>query len=207
MRKLIVSMNISLDGYVSGPDCELNWHFKSWTREMGDALCSELEKADTILLGRITYGAMAKYWPSKIANASCSGEDFAFASMMNNYAKIVFSKTISSAEWNNSKLVKGNLQDEIIVLKNMPGKNIIVYGSGRLVAALTESGMIDEYHLWLHPVILGNGKPLFHPDSYWKQKWLYLKLVNSKTFPSGVIMLHYETIKIKENEKVESKNM
>ena len=87
-------MNVTLDGYFSGPHCELDWHFTSWTKEMGDALCNQLAQADTILLGRVTYNAMAAYWPLKMADPSCRGEDFAFANMMNSYSKIVFSKTI-----------------------------------------------------------------------------------------------------------------
>jgi dihydrofolate reductase len=193
-RKLIVSMNITLDGYLSGPGCELDWHFKSWTQEMGDALCSQLAKADTILLGRVTYNAMAKYWPAKVSDPSCRGEDFAFANMMNSYTKIVFSKTIASTAWNNTKLLKGNLQEEISRLKKKPGKDIMVYGSGQLADALIKSGLVNEYQLWLHPVILGKGKPLFNPDSNQEQERLYLKMVNTKIFPSGVVMILYQSI-------------
>ncbi len=206
MRKLIVSMNVTLDGYMSGPDCELDWHFKTWTKEMGDALCSELAKADTILLGRVTYSAMAKYWPSKVADPSCRGEDFAFANMMNSYTKIVFSKTIISPGWNNSKLANGNPKDEINLLKKKTGKDIIVYGSGRLVTSLIKSALVDEYQLWLHPVVLGNGKPLFNPDSYREHSRLYMKMVNIKTFSSGVVLLCYQTNKTNENETNKQRN-
>jgi dihydrofolate reductase len=195
MRKLIVSMNVTLDGYLSGPDCELDWHFKYWNSEMEDELCTQLAKADTILLGRITYEAMAKYWPSKLADPLCRGEGFAFANMMNSYAKIVFSKKITSAEWNNSKLLTGNLGDEISKLKNKPGKNIIVYGSGQLTNALIKAGMVDEYQLWLHPVILGKGKLLFKPFTERKDGRLNFILLSTERFTSGVILLHYQTIK------------
>ena len=196
MRKLIVSMNVTADGFMSGPDCELDWHFKSWTGEMGDALCSELAKADTILLGRVTYSAMAKYWPSKVADPSCRGEDFAFANMMNSYTKIVFSKTITSPVWNNSKLANGNPENEINRLKKKPGKDIIIYGSGRLVSSLINSGLVDEYQLWLHPVALGKGKPLFKS----LHSRVYMQMVNVKTFSSGVVVLYYQANKINENE-------
>ena len=196
MRKLIVSMNVTADGFMSGPDCELDWHFKSWTGEMGDALCSELAKADTILLGRVTYSAMAKYWPSKVADPSCRGEDFAFANMMNSYTKIVFSKTITSPVWNNSKLANGNPENEINLLKKKPGKDIIIYGSGRLVSSLINSGLVDEYQLWLHPVALGKGKPLFKN----LHSRVYMQMVNVKTFSSGVVVLYYQANKINENE-------
>jgi dihydrofolate reductase len=206
MRKLIVSMNITLDGFISGPDCELDWHFESWTKGMGDALCSQLAKADTILLGRVTYTAMAKYWPSKVADPCCRGEDFAFANMMNSYAKIVFSKTRTSTDWNNSKLVTGKLQDEISLLKTMPGKNIIVYGSGQLADALARGNLIDEYQFWLHPVVLGKGKPLFKPDTNKTEARLNFKLLNTERFTSGVILLQYQTIKINEDENNKSKS-
>jgi dihydrofolate reductase len=205
MRKLIVSMNVTLDGFMSGPDCELDWHFKYWNSEMEDELCTQLAKADTILLGRVTYNAMAKYWPLKLADPLCRGEGFAFANMMNSYKKIVFSKTITSTEWNNSKLVSGNLQDEISTLKEMSGKDIIVYGSGKLSDALIESGMVDEYQLWIHPVILGNGKRLFKPYINTTENRLNFKLLNTDRFTSGVILLHYQTNKTNENDNIKSK--
>jgi dihydrofolate reductase len=107
MRKLIVSMSVTLDGFMSGPNCELDWHFKSWTPDMGDAMSIELAKAGTILLGRKTYQAMATYWPMKLADPSCRREDIAFANMMNTYPKMVFSKTMETAEWKNSTVVSG----------------------------------------------------------------------------------------------------
>lgn len=206
MRKLIISMNVTLDGYLSGPHCELDWHFKYWNSEMGDELCKQLAKADTILLGRITYEAMAKYWPSKLADPLCRGEGFAFANMINSYKKIVFSKKITSAEWNNSKLVTGNVRDEISKLKNMPGKNIIVYGSGILADALIKSGMVDEYQLWQHPVILGNGKRLFNPYPNKTDRRLNFRLLSTERFGSGVILLHYQTIKTNEYENSKQTN-
>ena len=183
-------MNITLDGFMSGPNCELDWHFQSWTEEMAECLCEELSKADTILLGRVTYGAMARYWPSQAMNPSYPREDIAFVEMMNNYPKIVFSKTLATTEWNNSRLVKGNISNEIIKLKKKPGKNMIIYGSGRIVSVLAKLNLIDEYVLWIHPVILGKGKPLFKSDSK-----LNLELIRTKTFRKGVVILYYQVIK------------
>lgn len=191
MRKLIVSMNLTLDGLMSGPDCELDWHFKCWTQEMGEALCEQLSRADTILLGRVTYQAMAKYWQLKVADLSLRGEDLAFAHMMNHYAKIVFTNTLTKPEWNNSKVMNGNFEDEITALKKQPGRNIIVYGSGKLVSALMHGGFVDDYQLWVHPFILGKGKPLFNN----LQERRDMTFHGTKTFPSGVILMHYQTIK------------
>jgi len=187
MRKLIVSMNVTLDGFMAGPDCELDWHFNSWNGEMAQAAAQQLSQADTIILGRITYRAMAMYWPMQAMSLLCPREDILFADMMNTHTKIVFSKTLRSAEWNNSKLVKHDIAKEIRSLKRQPGKDMIIYGSGRIVAALVHLGLIDEYHVWVHPVVLGKGKPLF-PEL---QQSINIKLLNTKIFSSGVVMLSY----------------
>lgn len=189
MRKVIVSMNVTLDGFMSGPNCELDWHFQSWTTEMADLLYEQLSKADTILLGRVTYNAMAKYWAAKARDISIPREDIAFANMMNSYTKLVFSKTLTKPEWNNSRLLKGNLANEISKLKKRPGKDMIIYGSGKIVHSLTKSRLIDEYQLWVHPVLLGEGKPLFRG----LQEQLTMKLFKTKAFSSGVIVLYYSS--------------
>ncbi len=191
MRKLVVSMNITLDGYLSGPGGELDWHFNSWTAEMGDALCGELAKADTILLGRKTYAAMAAWWPSKLADPCCRGEDVAFANMMNTYRKIVFSKTLGSTAWSNTTLATGNLQEQVDLLKKKPGKNMMVYGSAQLVDSLIISGLVDEYQLWLHPVIVGKGRPLFKPGIFPPAPSLQLQLLHVQKFGNGVMRLDY----------------
>jgi dihydrofolate reductase len=182
-------MNITLDGFMSGPSCELDWHFQSWTDEMAECLCEQLSKADTILLGRVTYDAMAKYWPSQSSNPSYPRKDIAFAEMMNNYPKIVFSKTLVTTEWNNSRLVKENILKEITKLKQTPGNDIIIYGSGTIVSFLSQLKLIDEYVLWIHPVILGKGRPLF--KIYNK---LNLGLIKTKTFRTGVVVVYYKCL-------------
>lgn len=183
-------MNVTLDGFMSGVNCELDWHLQSWTGEMAECLCEELSKADTILLGRITYNAMATYWPAKATDCSFPREDIAFADMMNSYNKIVFSKTLQKVRWNNSRLVKKNIAKEIFQLKQQPGKNIIVYGSGQLVSSLMQLNLIDEYQLWIHPVLLKEGNPLFSEHHNLQQ--LHLQLAKTKTFNSGVTLLCYK---------------
>lgn len=183
-------MNITLDGYLSGPDCELDWHFKSWTQEMAEALCSQLATADTILLGRITYQAMARYWPAKIMDPCLRGDDFAFANMMNQYDKIVFTRTLIKPEWMHSKLAKGGMAKEVIRLKQQPGKNLIVYGSGKLVSAMMRAGLVDEYQLWIHPVILGKGKALFNKNHL----RLHTRLVQTEVFTSGVVLMKHAVV-------------
>ena len=181
-------MNVTLDGFISGPNCELDWHFNSWTKEMADSLYQQLSLADTILLGSTTYKAMASFWPSVAKDISFPREDIAFANMMNNYKKMVFSRSLKKTEWNNSELLRGHLPDEVSKLKTREGKNIIIYGSSRIVRALTAAGLIDEFHLWLHPVLLGEGKPMFTK----LPKRVQLSLYRKQGFTSGVILLYYK---------------
>ena len=184
MRKLVVSMNITLDGFISGPHCELDWHFKHWTSKMAEALARQLSRADTIVLGRVTYCAMAKFWMSKSGDPGLPREDLAFADMMNRYRKIVFTKTIHEASWNNAEVINGSLQKEITLLKKQLGRDMIVYGSNKLVSSLIRFNLVDEYTLWVHPVFLGKGKPLFNGAGK-----LAMNLLNTETFPSGVIKM------------------
>lgn len=188
MRRIIVSMNISLDGFIAGPDGELDWHFRSWTNEMAESLVEQLSRADTILLGGNTYSAMANYWPAVSTDLSFPREDIAFAEMMNNYTKIVFSNTLTTLCWNNSHLINGSVYKQVSKLKRGGGKDIIVYGSGRLVASLVKSGLIDEYILWIHPVILGRGKPLFKT----LRCNLLMHLCKIQQYSSGVVSLCYK---------------
>jgi dihydrofolate reductase len=188
MRKLIVSMNVTLDGFMAAPDCSLDWHFKSWTSEMAATLCDEFNKADTILMGRVTYTAMARYWPSKMLDCHHPREDILFAEMMNRYRKVVFSRTLATADWHNSTLLKGNMLREVRLLKKQQAKNIMIYGSGTIVAALMQARLVDEYQIWVHPVALGRGKPLFKNA----RQQLYLQLKQTKPFSSGVVLCYYQ---------------
>jgi dihydrofolate reductase len=190
MRKFIVSMNLSLDGYMSGPNCELDWHFETWDEEMGEKLLELLGNADTILLGRLTYEAMARYWSVKPLEQNFPRQDLAIADVMNRHTKIVFSKTISRALWNNTKFAVRKTEEEIMHLKQKKGKDIILFGSGKLVSSIIESGLVDQYQLWIHPVALGNGKPLFKN----LQNRMRFKLTRAEVFRSGVLAMRYEVI-------------
>ena len=154
---------------------------------MADSLYSQLSEVDTILLGRVTYAAMANFWPHKAKDLSFPREDIAFADLMNSYRKIVFSKTLTTARWNNSRLVNGDPVTEICNLKKAPGKNMIIYGSGKIVGSLLDLRIIDEYQLWIHPILLGKGKPLFKGI----QDKIPLRLSRTTSFSSGVVKLHY----------------
>jgi dihydrofolate reductase len=151
MRKVIVSNLMSLDGFFEGPNHELDWfvvdeEFFAYARDM-------LRGVDTILFGRKTYQHMADYWPSAPAEE--------IADQMNNLPKIVFSRTLESAEWQNSTLVKNDAVAEISKLKQLPGKDMVILGSASLASFLLQRGLIDEYRVILNPVFLGSGSPLF----------------------------------------------
>jgi dihydrofolate reductase len=191
MRKLVVSMNLSLDGYLSGPNRSLDWHFEYWNAVMSDILLEQLENADTILLGRTTYEAMAAYWPFKPMENNYPREDLIIADRMNRHAKIVFSKTITDRGWSNTRITRLCPEEEICLLKNQAGKNLLVLGSATLVATFIEYGLVDEYHLWIHPVILGKGNALFKNI----KSPLRLDLVSSVESGSGVIIFTYRALK------------
>lgn len=191
MRKVIVSMNITLDGFMAGPDSELDWHFNYWDNEMAEAAAELLSTADTILLGRVTYQAMALYWPYQTVNLAFARQDIAYADMMNCYEKVVFSKTLTRLGWQNAKLVNGNLRKEIRRLKAESGKHIIVFGSRSIVSALCKLDLVDEYQLWVHPVLLGTGKPLFKKAG----NKIELDLFHQRKFSSGVTLFFYKPVK------------
>ncbi|MCC8425379.1 dihydrofolate reductase family protein [Mucilaginibacter sp. UR6-11] len=179
-------MNISLDGFMAGPDGGLDWHLQNWTNDMGRLLSEQLSRADTILLGRNTYSAMAGYWPAVGNTLSLSRDDLAFADMMNSYAKVVCSTTLKNLYWQNSLLISRDIRREIIKLKQQAGKDIIIYGSRKLVQSLIKLNLVDEYRLWLYPVSLGRGIALFN-------KRQNLTLLCAQTLSSGVILLSYGT--------------
>jgi dihydrofolate reductase len=187
MRKLIVSMNLSLDGYLSGPNGELDWHFEIWNDRMGDKILEQLEETDTIILGRVTYEIMAKYWTVKPLEDQFPRQDLAIADKMNQHIKVVFSKTLKKSIWHRSVFATGDPREEIKRLKEREGKDMILFGSASLASTFILSGIVDEYHLWIHPVILGRGKPIFNR----LQKRMNLKLKDSVTFECGVVTNYY----------------
>ncbi len=181
MRKVILGMNVTLDGYVAGPNGELDWAFRTMSPDMGEWVTDLLRGSDTILLGHTTYLQQAATWPSQ------TGE---MADLLNRHAKIVFSKRLTSLEWNNSRLASADVAEEIARLKQQTGKNISVSGGATLAQSLSRLRLIEEYNLVLHPIVLGSGKPLFKDLS----QPLNLKLVSATTFASGAIGLTYQSV-------------
>lgn len=187
MRKIIASNYVTVDGYFAGPNGELDWFV--WDDEMAKFSTDQLKTVDTILLGRVTYQLFADYWPTPTAYK----ENPIIAPMMNDLQKIVFSRTLDSAEWNNSLVVKENVTEEISRLKQQPGKDMVIFGSGIIVSEFARLGLIDLYRLIVNPVVLGKGKPLFKN----MDNKLKLKLLNAKAQSSGNVILEYEPLKDK----------
>jgi len=186
MRKVLLSNLVTLDGFFAGPNGELDWHVVD--EEFNKYAIDLLSKVDALLFGRVTYQLMADYWPAAATNPSTSKNDLEIADKMNNLSKIVFSKTLQEVKWNNSRLVKENIAEEISKMKQQPGKDMVIFGSGSIVSTLMQHGLIDEYRIIVNHVVLGNGKPLFKGING-KQN---LKLLNTKVFDSGIIILFYE---------------
>jgi len=180
MRKLIAAINMTLDGFCDHTaviaDDELHQHYNEL-----------LSNAGTLLYGRTTYQLMESYWPAILKNPTGNKPTDEFAVLIDNVSKIVFSRTLKNVEWKNTKLKKEVIKEEILELKQQAGKNIFA-GSPGLIVALTQLDLIDEYQLCVHPVILGNGLPLFKNI----KDRINLKLINTKIFGSGSVVLYYE---------------
>ncbi|EQA35614.1 riboflavin biosynthesis protein RibD C-terminal domain protein [Leptospira inadai serovar Lyme str. 10] len=184
MRKVSLLAHASLDGFVGGPNGEMDWI--SHDDEIFRYVTEHFKSVDTCLYGRVVYQMMESYWPTVSKNPAATKMELHHADWVENIQKIVFSTTLEKAEWNNTRLVKSNVAEEISKLKKQPGKNMMIFGSPRLTHSFMQMGLIDEFVININPVILGNGIPLFKES---KDK-IDLKLINSTTFKCGVVGLH-----------------
>jgi dihydrofolate reductase len=185
MRKLKLQMQISVDGFVAGPNGEMDWMVFDWDDELKNYINEITEPVDCIILGRKLAQGFIPAWSSRIANTETAD---AFAHKMVETPKIVFSKTLENIEGENAKLAKGDSAQEIIQLKEQPGKDIIVYGGGSFVSSLIKEGLIDEYNLFVNPVALGKGMTIFNS----LEEKMNLTLVKNKAFDCGIVLLCYE---------------
>ncbi len=186
MRNLIFFMHTSLDGFVAGLNGEMNWI--NLDDALFDFVATMTDQADTALYGRVTYELMQSYWPKAGEKPNATKHDKVHSNWYNNVSKVVLSKTLQETRLRNTKVISDHLSDNINKLKQLDGKNILIFGSPRASQSLLNHGLIDEFWLFVNPIILGQGMPLFKDIT----GTIKLKLVESKTFASGVIALHYE---------------
>jgi dihydrofolate reductase len=187
VRRVIASEFVSLDGVMEDP----SWTFQFSSEEQERFKFDELAASDALLLGRVTYKGFAAAWPNMMEQyrGPRRAELGEYADMMNGYPKFVVSTTLEEPlEWNNSSLTKENVAEEVSRLKQQPGKDVLIFGSGDLVNTLMQHDLIDEYRLMVFPVVVGSGKRLFRDGSDTKA----LRLVETKTFSSGVVVLSYQ---------------
>jgi len=185
MRKLKLQVQMSVDGYIAGPNGEMDWMVWDWDNELKQYVEEITEPVDCIVLGRKLAQGFIPHWA---ANPELEG-----AGKINSSKKVVFTKTLDKSdpvvmEWENTDLAKGDLADEIIKLKKQEGKDIIAYGGVAFVSALIQNGLIDEYHLFMNPTAIGAGMSIFKE----LKSYMNLTLVRSKSFQCGITVLHYE---------------
>lgn len=176
MRKVILSMMVSVDGYVEGKDQEYNWH--TWDNEMAAYMMDFFTTVDTFIYGRKSYESMIAYWPDLTDE---------FAKVMNQTKKLVFSRTLEKVIWN-SQLIKSDAVEEIQQQKKQKGKNLVLFAGADLAETFIKNNLIDEYRIIINPVLLGDGKQLFKIMESVKK----LKLKETKQFSCGNIILIYE---------------
>ncbi|GIO56853.1 dihydrofolate reductase family protein [Paenibacillus cineris] len=191
MRKLVLFLHSSLDGFVEGPNGEMDIGWVSYDADLEKLAKEILSTADTVIWGRGTYQMMHSYWPSVPSDPSASQHELDHAEWIEKTNKVVFSTTLEKVEWNNSRLVKNNVKEEIMNLKQQPGRDMVILGSPRFAHYLMELDLIDEYKITVSPVLIGSGLPLFQGI---KEK-INLKLIDNKTFDSGAIGLFYQAVR------------
>jgi dihydrofolate reductase len=187
-------MMMSLDGFIAGPNDEMDWlppfNDDALWKDIHKQMWNNLRSVDTLLLGRATYQIWERYWPAAAANPASTKNDLEFSRYADETQKVVFSRTLENVGWKNTRLVKENIAEVILKLKEQPGKNLSLAGGGGIAQTFMRLGLIDDYQLLIHPVILGRGKPLFKG----LEDRIRLKLVGAETLRPEVVALHYKPL-------------
>jgi dihydrofolate reductase len=185
MRKLVVFNQVSLDGYFVDASGDMRWaHQGRPDKEWSEFVAGNASGGGVLLFGRITYELMASYWPTPVALKN----DPDVAERMNNLEKMVFSRTLDKALWNNTRLVKGGLAAEVRQMKQETGPDIAILGSGSIVSQLAPENLIDEFQIVINPIVLGSGRTMF--DGV--KERLSLRRTKTRTFSNGNVLLCYE---------------
>jgi dihydrofolate reductase len=193
MRKLISFIHTSLDGFVAGPNGEMDWI--NVNDEIFDYAGNHTDEADMGLYGRVTYQMMEAYWPTAGEQPNASKHDKQHSGWYNKVEKVILSTTMQGVNLKNTTIISDNLSAQIGKLKQAPGKDILIFGSPTAVHSLTAENLIDDYWLFINPVLLGQGIPLFKGI----KERINLKLVSSHFFSCAVVCLHYEAMQLKKN--------
>jgi dihydrofolate reductase len=187
MRKVIVFENVSLDGFFTDQNNDMSWAHKDQSdSEFNEFVASNASHGGQLLFGRVTYEMMAGYWPTPMA----SGQNPDMAKHMNSLPKTVFSKSLKKASWNNTQLVKDDVVTAVRKMKLEAGPDMVVLGSGSIVAQLTQAGLVDQFQFVLTPVVVGKGRTLFEGTK--NKTKIEMKLTKSRAFKNGNVFLCYE---------------
>ena len=189
MRNLVMLEHVSLDGFVAGPQGEMDWI--GVDEEMFDYTARLTDAADTAVYGRVTYQMMAYYWPTAADNPDATRHDVDHARWVNAATKIVVSRTAPDISWPGTRLVAADVERTFETLKQQAGKDLLLIGSPGLAQTLLRADLVDQFWINVNPVVLGAGIPLFGPDL----PRLDLELLDSRVFASGVIGLHYRRVR------------
>jgi dihydrofolate reductase len=183
MRKIVLSLSMSLDGYYEGPDREIDWHLVD--EELHAYFNEQIGAMSAFLSGRVTHELMAEFWPTADEDPANGAEMAEFAKIWRDMPKIVYSRTLERADWN-ATIVREVVVEEVMALKAQPGGDMAV-GGADLAATFMRHDLIDEYCLYVHPVLIGRGRPLFRsPDTMTS-----LRLAETRAFGNGVVLLRY----------------
>lgn len=191
MRKLKLQMQVTIDGFVSGPNGELDWVEWNWSDDIKKYVNDLHSAVDTILLGRKMTDGFITHWASVVDKHDESiqelKENYEFAKKMIDTPKVVFTKSLNKHNWINTTLAKGNLTEEVNNLKAQNGNEIIVYGGAGFVSSLIKNNLIDEYHLFINPTVIGKGMEIFGGVD----NKMNLKLAESQAFECGIVLNKY----------------
>ncbi len=183
-RKIILMMSVSIDGFIEGPNRELDWHMVD--DELHSHFNEQLGAMGAFLDGRVTYELMAGFWPTADEDPSATAPVVEFARIWREMPKIVYSRTLERAGWNTT-VVRDVVAEDVMQLKAQPGGDLML-GGADLAATFMRLDLIDEYRIYVHPIVIGKGKPLFRPSD----AKINLRLVESRTFGNGVVLLRYQ---------------
>lgn len=186
MRKLKLQVQMTVDGYIAGPNGEMDWIVWNWDEALKQYVTELTEPVDCIILGRKLAEGFIPYWAGVAADPD--NPEVASGKQFTNLPKVVFTKTLDQSPWDNTVLAKGDLVDEITKLKKQEGQDIIAYGGATFVSALIKHGLIDEFHLFINPAAIGSGMAIFKELDHTQN----LTLVKATAFDCGIVALNYE---------------